>query len=102
MDKVDIVICHGGNGTAYQALAYGVPLLFFSGNFEQEWNIQRIIEMELGARLEEPFDAAKVRETVDTWVGKRTNEPFLRVQQEIQSFVDKTAILDQQKMIRRP
>ncbi|MBN1357889.1 hypothetical protein JW988_03880 [Candidatus Bathyarchaeota archaeon] len=93
MPKVDIVICHGGNGTAYQALSHGIPLLFFSGNFEQEWNIQRIVELGLGARLEESFNAAKVRETVDTWIRKRNSDLFQKVQQEIQSFVDKTVII---------
>jgi UDP:flavonoid glycosyltransferase YjiC (YdhE family) len=89
MPKVDIVICHGGNGTAYQALSHGIPLLFFSGNFEQEWNIQRIIELGLGARLEESFDAAKIRETVDTWIKRRSNDSFQKVQQDIRLFVDK-------------
>jgi len=99
MVKVDILICHGGNGTAYQALSHGIPLLFFSGNFEQEWNIQRIIEMGLGARLEESFDAAKVREVVDAWIRKRKSAPFLQVQQEIQSFIDKPVTLDRHQTI---
>jgi UDP:flavonoid glycosyltransferase YjiC (YdhE family) len=94
MTKVDIVICHGGNGTAYQALSHGIPLLFFSGNFEQEWNIQRIIELGLGARLEESFDAVKVREIVDTWIKKRISDSFQKVQQEIRLFVDKPIIIN--------
>ena len=94
MPKVDIVICHGGNGTAYQALSHGIPLLFFSGNFEQEWNIQRIIELRLGARLEESFDAVKVREIVDTWIKKRISDSFQKVQQEIRLFVDKPIIIN--------
>ncbi len=95
MDEVDILICHGGNGTVYQALSFGVPLLFFSGNFEQEWNIQRIIEMGLGTRLENNFDAAKVREVIETWVGNRRSSSFSMVQREIQSFVDKPVLLNQ-------
>ncbi len=101
IDKVDIVICHGGNGTVYQALANGIPLILFSGNFEQEWNIQRIIEMQLGTRLEESFDAAKVRETVNTWIGKKSRDPFLKVQQEINSFIDQTVTLDNHKIIKK-
>jgi len=102
MDKVDIVICHGGNGTVYQALAHGIPLILFSGNFEQEWNIQRIIEMQLGTRLEESFNAAKVRETVNTWIGKKSRDPFLKVQQEINSFIDQTVTLNNNKIIKKP
>jgi len=43
MHKVDILICHGGNGTTYQALSYGVPLLLFQaisskiGTFSVSW-----------------------------------------------------------------
>jgi UDP:flavonoid glycosyltransferase YjiC (YdhE family) len=101
MEKVDIVICHGGNGTVYQALAYGIPLILFSGNFEQEWNIQRIIEMQLGTRLEESFDAAKVRDTVNTWIGKKSKDPFLRIQQEINSFIYQTVTLDSNNIFKK-
>lgn len=95
MDKVDILICHGGNGTVYQALSYGIPLLFFPGNFEQEWNIQRIIEMGLGARLEDGFDALKIRRTIDSWTGKRKSGLFCEVQQNIESFTNKPVVLPQ-------
>jgi len=93
MDKVDILICHGGNGTVYQALSYGVPLLFFSGNFEQEWNIQRIIEIGLGARLEEGFDASEVRKIINSWTGKRKGDLFCEVQQSIESFANRPVVL---------
>jgi len=99
MTKIDIVICHGGNGTAYQALSHGIPLLFFSGNFEQEWNIQRIVELGLGARLHESFDAAKVREIVETWIRKRNSDSFHKVQEEIRSFVDKPIILNKHQIM---
>jgi len=36
-----LVICHGGNGTMYQALSYGVPVLCLPTHFEQAWNIER-------------------------------------------------------------
>jgi len=94
MNSVDIVISHGGNGTAYQALAYKVPLLFFSGNFEQEWNIQRIIELGLGERLEDYFDAAKIRETINACMKKKVASQLFTVQQEIQSYIDKPVLLN--------
>ena len=89
MHKVDILICHGGNGTTYQALSYGVPLLLFQGNFEQDWNIQRVVEMGLGARLEDSFNALDVRELVDSWVTKKQDASFREVQQNISSFGNK-------------
>jgi UDP:flavonoid glycosyltransferase YjiC (YdhE family) len=93
MDKVDILICHGGNGTVYQALSHGVPLLFFPGNFEQEWNIQRITGMGLGARLEDGFGASKVRNIIDNWRVKRKGDLFCEVQQSIESFANKPVVL---------
>lgn len=93
MDKVDILICHGGNGTVYQALSHGIPLLFFPGNFEQEWNIQRIIGMGLGERLEDNFNALKVHKIINSWKGKRKGDLFCDVQRSIESFENKQVIL---------
>jgi UDP:flavonoid glycosyltransferase YjiC (YdhE family) len=93
MDRVDILICHGGNGTVYQALSHSVPLLFFPGNFEQEWNIQRIIGMGLGARLEDGFDALKVRKIIDSITGKGKGDLLCEVQQSIELFANKPVVL---------
>jgi UDP:flavonoid glycosyltransferase YjiC (YdhE family) len=93
MDKIDIVVCHGGNGTMYQALSHGVPLLCLPSNFEQEWNIQQLTEMGLGARLD-TCDASCIRKAVDTWIEKRTTSPFSDVRKSIKSFVEKPVFLN--------
>jgi len=64
-------------------------LLLFQGNFEQDWNIQRVVEMGLGARLEDSFNALDVRELVDSWVTKKQDASFREVQQNISSFGNK-------------
>lgn len=46
-DEVDLVICHGGNGTVYQALNYGKRIITVPYIFEQEWNVQRFSELDL-------------------------------------------------------
>lgn len=51
MEISDAVIFHGGSGTAYQALAKGVPLIGIPTHFEQEWNIERLVEMKAGIKL---------------------------------------------------
>ncbi|MES2702233.1 MAG: glycosyltransferase [Bacteroidota bacterium] len=51
MPGTALVICHGGNGTVYQALAYGVPLLCAPDFFEQEWNVAAIVSARLGHSL---------------------------------------------------
>ena len=94
MNKIDILICHGGNGTIYQALSHGVPPLCFPANFEQEWNVQRVTEMELGARLDSSFNASDIRKIVDTWIKRRSTHIFGEIQESIKAFVDKPIILN--------
>lgn len=47
----DLVICHGGNGTIYQALLYEVPLLCIPFHFEQEWNSNALASIGLAATI---------------------------------------------------
>lgn len=51
IEKMDILICHGGNGTIYQALSAGLPVLCAPSIFEQEWNLQGLEALGLGERL---------------------------------------------------
>lgn len=46
-DKIDLVICHGGNGTMYQSLNAGKKIIAVPSIFEQEWNIQRFSALNL-------------------------------------------------------
>ncbi len=45
---VDLTVCHGGNGTIYQSLAAGIPVLSVPFIFEQGWNAYRVEKMKLG------------------------------------------------------
>jgi UDP:flavonoid glycosyltransferase YjiC (YdhE family) len=96
MNKIDIVVCHGGNGTIYQALSNGIPVLCFPNNFEQEWNIQRVTETGLGARLDESLSASDVRVWVDSWIGKKSEPVFAESRETIRSFVDKPVFLNKE------
>lgn len=44
----DLVVCHGGNGTLYQALNYGLPVVGFATHEEQYYGLKRINQLELG------------------------------------------------------
>lgn len=44
----DLVVCHGGNGTIYQALAQGVPVLGIATHAEQFYGIKRLMDLKLG------------------------------------------------------
>jgi len=47
----DLVCCHGGNGTLYQALAYGLPVVVVSTHQEQAYGGKRIQRLGLGRTM---------------------------------------------------
>ena len=51
MSVSNVAITHGGNGTLYQALAQGVPVLGIPTLFDQEVNLQRIEALGAGLRM---------------------------------------------------
>jgi len=48
-----LLICHGGNGTIHFGLKHKTPMLFHTSHFEQEWNAERMQELELGKIINE-------------------------------------------------
>ena len=51
IEKADIVICHGGNGTIYQALALGKPIIGIPTIPDQAFNMRRVEAMGVGISL---------------------------------------------------
>jgi UDP:flavonoid glycosyltransferase YjiC (YdhE family) len=47
----DIVCCHGGNGTLYQALAFGLPIVVVATHAEQYYGGKRIRQLGLGKAM---------------------------------------------------
>lgn len=47
----DVVCCHGGNGTLYQALRFGLPCVVVATHAEQHYGGKRIEELGLGLSL---------------------------------------------------
>lgn len=47
----DLVCCHGGNGTLYQALAFGLPVVVVATHQEQNYGGKRIRRLGLGRAL---------------------------------------------------
>ncbi len=47
----DLVCCHGGNGTLYQALSHGLPCVVVATHAEQHYGGKRIQELGLGISL---------------------------------------------------
>jgi len=81
------VICHGGNGTIYQALAYGVPLLASTSIFEQEYNMERIREMKLGDYLLNNAVATNERiKQLDYWISQKNNLALRNMKRAISQY----------------
>jgi UDP:flavonoid glycosyltransferase YjiC (YdhE family) len=47
----DIVICHGGNGTIYQSLSMGKPIIAIPFNLDHNFNADAIDEISAGKKL---------------------------------------------------
>jgi len=46
--RADVVVCHGGNGTIYQALRHGKPIIGIPFIPDQEYNMRRVEALGLG------------------------------------------------------
>lgn len=79
----DLVICHGGNGTIYQALLYGIPVLCKTVHFEQEWNADALEKAGLGQSLDGLEDLDSFIEVIDGWIEKEKGNALCRYQQAI-------------------
>lgn len=47
----DVVVSHGGNGTVYQALSCGVPVIGFPTMFDQEINMRQVDALGIGIQM---------------------------------------------------
>ncbi|WP_432821231.1 glycosyltransferase [Trichloromonas sp.] len=51
MRECDVVVCHGGNGTIYQALQNGKPIVGIPTIPDQEFNMRRVVTLGAGEKL---------------------------------------------------
>ncbi len=51
MQECDLVVCHGGNGTIYQALQSGKPVIGIPTIPDQEFNMRRVRALGVGEKL---------------------------------------------------
>jgi MGT family glycosyltransferase len=66
MEVADVVVSHGGNGTVYQALSRGVPIIGFPSIFDQEINMQRVAALGAGVRMwRSQYDALSLKHAVE-------------------------------------
>ena len=88
MAKSDLVVCHGGNGTIYQAMQHGVPIIGIPTMHDQEFNLDRVEDLGIGIHLSElQFKPEHLVEAVD----KILSQPYykentLRYQQTLAKY----------------
>lgn len=101
LPHASLVLCHGGNGTIYQALMFGLPVLCRPSFFEQEWNVQRFEAKGLVGRVPRNCSAEELRLLVDTTMleapTQRGGSTLLRIDmksttEEFHDFVDEIVI----------
>jgi UDP:flavonoid glycosyltransferase YjiC (YdhE family) len=51
MEACDVVVCHGGNGTIYQALRHGRPIIGIPTLADQQYNMRRVQALGVGKTL---------------------------------------------------
>lgn len=71
LPEVDLMICHGGNGTLYHALFNQVPVLCHEFNLEQTWNAQRIEELGYGQSLNN-IHKKNTHSIIKYWLDKKS------------------------------
>jgi len=69
--KSDVFICHGGNGSIYQALENEVPMVFFTSHFEQEWNVAQMLQWGKGICGDDWLGEDKKREELKHFLRKK-------------------------------
>ena len=69
-----MIICHGGQGTLYQALSYGVPIIGIATLNDQQWNLDRIENFELGIKFGE--DVCSAEEINNAYKEIKSNDKY--------------------------
>jgi UDP:flavonoid glycosyltransferase YjiC (YdhE family) len=79
---IDLVICHGGSGTCYQALSYGIPVLGIASHLEQEYNLDGLERCQLGKNLND-IPGNNYTALIEEMIDKKRNNAFTWIQQKI-------------------
>lgn len=96
LENSDAIVCHGGNGTIYQAMRQGVPIVGIPTMHDQEFNLDRVEALGVGIHLSElkfrPEHLAAAIERVLDDSSYRTNA--LRLQEVLRSYDGPSACRD--------
>jgi len=75
--QVDLVICHGGNGSVYQALNAGKRIIAVPWIFEQEWNVQRFSQLGLCQVFYPDEKPDKLKKIINELLAQKPNNAYV-------------------------
>ncbi|ABB32270.1 Glycosyltransferase 28 domain protein [Geobacter metallireducens RCH3] len=87
MERSDVVICHGGNGTIYQALSHGKPVIGIPTIPDQKFNMRRVEAMGFGKSLDLKQFLEKPSLLADTVKQVLSDHSFRNSAQKIQAVL---------------
>src|SRR5690606_2260062 len=96
LEKSDVIVCHGGNGTIYQAMRQGVPIVGIPTMHDQEFNLDRVEDLGIGIHLSElRFRPEHLKAAVDRILGDSSyRQKTLHFQEVLKSYDAPTACRD--------
>lgn len=70
LDRSALVVSHGGNGTIYQAISCGTPIIGIPSHIDQEINLQRVEALGVGIKIpRRRFTAKTLKAAVEKILG---------------------------------
>ena len=89
LEKSDVVVCQGGNGTIYQAMSQGVPIIGIPTMHDQEFNLDRVVDLGIGIHLSElRFRPQHLLEAVESVFGDARFEAAAQRQRSLLEAYD--------------
>jgi UDP-N-acetylglucosamine:LPS N-acetylglucosamine transferase len=86
-----LIICHGGNGTIYQALLYKIPVLCRPYHFEQEWNADAVENKDLGKSIDNIACEDDYKTIIAEWIKCKQLPLRNKTEKLINEAIDKQA-----------
>mgnify|MGYP001282352270 CR=1 FL=1 len=88
IDKIDLIISHGGNGIIYQALSNAIPHIMIPSIFEQYWNATRIEKLSLG-QIHNIFDGIEdLISKIEYNINNRNNKALQEISLKLNSNIE--------------
>jgi UDP:flavonoid glycosyltransferase YjiC (YdhE family) len=86
IEKADIVICHGGNGTLYQALSLKKPVIAIPSNIDHNFNADAIEKNKIGRKVS-PEEINKIDKIIEELLNfKEYRENLEKVSNEMKEY----------------